>query len=104
MLWPLGAVQLAHAPTEQFWLVYEPESVVPLHVRVWLLQLLPHETDELWYAVTLEPLEIVPPQGSVQPHAATEQLEFPYEPERLPLLQVRVWLLQLLPHETDELW
>jgi hypothetical protein len=34
-------------------------------------------------------------------HAATEQPEAVNVPESVPLLQVRVWLLQLPPHGTE---
>tara|TARA_Y100000782_G_scaffold41136_1_gene46191 strand:- start:630327 stop:630473 length:147 start_codon:yes stop_codon:yes gene_type:complete len=48
MLPPHGNEQLAHAETEQLALLYDPESEPSLQVRVWLVQLLPQATLELW--------------------------------------------------------
>jgi hypothetical protein len=72
-----------------------------LHVRVSEVQLLPHVTDDAWYAVTLEPLAMEPPHGRVHGHGATEQLALVAVPLSVPLLQVRTSAVQLEPHATE---
>ena len=59
--------QFEHEPTEQLAFVYEPLSEPFEQLRVCDVQLLPQETELVWYAVTLAPFEIEPPQGRLQP-------------------------------------
>ena len=53
----------------------------------------------------LAPSARVPPQGSVQEaHAPTLHAELPYEPESVPLVQVRASEVQELPQVTEAAW
>lgn len=87
--------------TEHAWLVKLPLSAPLLHTRVSDEQLDPHATDDAWYAVTFEPLAMLPPHGSVQGHGATEQLVFDALPLSVPLLQTRTSEAQLDPQATE---
>jgi hypothetical protein len=62
----LATVKVVVQPLVHELLVYEPESVPFVHVRVSDVHELPQATEELWYAGTLPPLARVPPQGRVQ--------------------------------------
>jgi hypothetical protein len=82
-----------------------PESEPFVQVRVWLLQLLPHGTELAANAVTDEVCGTVAPQGAVQFRQVTaEQLWLVKLPDRLPKLQERVSLLQVLPQGTELVW
>jgi hypothetical protein len=45
---------------------------------------------------------MVPPHGSEQPAGVTVQDWFVYEPESVPLLQVRVWEVQVAGDTTED--
>lgn len=101
---PLKA-QFAAGVTEQLEYAYEPERVPFEQERVCDAQLLPYGTVDAAYAVVLCPCEMLPPQGREQGAAAvTEQLEYPYEPESVPLEQLRVSEAQLWPYPTELAW
>lgn len=59
-----------HDPTEHDCFVKDPLKVPSVHVRVWLVHVPPHATEDAWYAVTLAPCAKLPPQGFVQLLAA----------------------------------
>ena len=73
------------ASTVQLGYVYEPERVPLVQVRVSEVQLLPYGTEEVWYAVTEEPLVTVLP-SKVQ--EAKGQLVGPAEPPTVTPLTV----------------
>jgi hypothetical protein len=76
-------------PTTQYWLVYDPERVPLLQVRVWVL--LPPQVagevtvDKLYAAVEL-PFGIVPPHGRAQSVEAGETMIFVHAPQLFPSL------------------
>ena len=97
-------VQERGAETVQDGAVYEPERVPLVQVRDCEVQVCPYATEEDWYAVTEEPEVMVWLLKVHEAGAEMVQEGAVYEPERVPLVQVRDCEVQVCPYATEEDW
>jgi len=99
------AVGAAGAPTEQDEYPYEPDNDPLEQLLVCAAHDCPYATDDDWYAVMELPWFTVAPHGAVQLAAEpTEQEEYAYEPDSVPLVHVRVCDVQEEPYATELDW